>query len=347
MGLELITKNYVCNDNHEVIKNNVKKMLTLPNGFYALQDEHDMWTIANSCGTLMPEISISSNPEKTAPSKSEFQFNSRDHICIFWKNKWHFLTPAGKISENSFDDINIQSGNPNMIGVCQNNLWGFADAWGEIKIPLISTVNSKYFVNNTDIPLPMTIPLTLEDKYTFYNPTTGKPICNILFDTATPFKYYGEINSYISIVTQGEKTNILKSDGSLFFKEYVDSFRIENFGITSVKNNLIGVHAFNGTQILPNEFEYVYYDKKYDVFLIMKNKMYGIACEAGKIIVPCNYEKNIRFGNGLYILEKNGRLVIFKPGIGEIPVPNFYPETYSSEEYFDFLTSVINYQIIN
>ena len=36
MGLKLITKNYVSNDNHELIKSNVKKMLNLPNGFYAL-----------------------------------------------------------------------------------------------------------------------------------------------------------------------------------------------------------------------------------------------------------------------------------------------------------------------
>ena len=158
MELNVIRNQKIFNEKGEVIYPNCKEVAKLPNNYYRIITTDNTHVLCDNNGNIVNNISVF--------------YNSRGHVIVIILEKCYFLLPNFKLSENCFDDIDFGIGNTELVGVCIEDYWGFADINGKIKIP-IKYRHAPYFSQNTDLPL---IVKRDDFNYTFCNPKTGEEI---------------------------------------------------------------------------------------------------------------------------------------------------------------------------
>lgn len=137
------------------------------------------------------------------------------------------------------------------------------------------------------------------------------------YDTIISDNYYNEENKYKQsgyIVGQknqdGYKYGYINNKGSLKIKlEYNDISRVtdidnnEGVYLIAAKNGQYGILK-NGQNIIKNEYQAIEFDKTTRVFIIQKNKNYGVADISGKNIIPTENTNIQAKGQYIYV-EKN------------------------------------------
>ena len=146
----------------------------------------------------------------------------------------------------------------------------------------------------------------------------GTTIVKTEYDNIIGDNYYNESNNYKEagyIVGQknenGYKYGYVNNKGELKLKlEYNDIYRITNIDynqgiylITS-KNGQYGVMT-NYANIINNEYQSIEYDNSNNVFIIQRNKKYGVADISGKIIIPVENTNIQSKGEYIYVERNN------------------------------------------
>lgn len=313
-----------------------KKIVELPNHYFLLLSKFDFWLICDENGNLIPDVELKHDAEKNMPDSSVFVSSGLGHLCVFINNEWRFILPCGKLSENGYDEVCATVGNKDFIAAAVNGEWGFVDVYGNPKTPL-AYERPHYYSNTSDLPLI----LKKGNTYSIFNPITGS-IVKHRADYISPFKYNDNMNKYIAYAKLGSKENFLMADSSeLFLEKFVDCLIINSFGVLTQNFGVTCLYGLDGHVILPNGYESITYVKKWNVFVVRRNGMYGIADINGNVLVPCNYGSKVKFNNNFAIMEKDNTYVLYKFGFGEIAIPEFVPTDKSDDVYTDFLFHVL------
>lgn len=271
MKLNVVKGSHVFDLNWNIIFPNCKDVEVLSENYYKITTTDGICILADNEGNMVRNITV---------------FKRANHIIVMINEKYYFLLSDFMLSENWFDNVDLRSGNNELVEVCVGENWGFADATGKIKIPL-EYEHTHSFSQSTKLPLKV----KNQGKFTFCNPKTGKKICKTLFDSVDFFRYRRELGKYAAKVFIGSKVNLLNENGELLLPEFVDEIRIENFGILVENNGLYGLFDFDFSSIFKIEFSSIFYISQFNYFILNKNKKCGIATDKGDILLPLDYSK--------------------------------------------------------
>ena len=122
----------------------------------------------------------------------------------------------------------------------------------------------------------------------------------------------------------------------------------KNYLIAS-ENGKYGVFV-EKKQIIPNEYQEINYNEELDLFILQKNKKYGVADTSGKIIVDIDKDKIFQRGIYIYISKDENKSVVDK--FGNIVDIDYKKNVYTTDNENFFITtlidnSIVNYGIIN
>ena len=138
-----------------VLPNVYKKAFKLHNGKFVLLNENGFIEVRDQNGNL--QTLINSFGEENFIIQCEPNF-----VCLKDNGKWRFLKEDGTLSEEAFDGIDEKSGTPELIAVCRNGKWGYADSLGNIRIP-IEYEYCYYYSQCTTLP----VLIKINDKFSF------------------------------------------------------------------------------------------------------------------------------------------------------------------------------------
>ena len=165
-----------------------------------------------------------------------------------------------------------------------------------------------------------------DEKYGVIN-IKGTELVNIEYDQISVDGYYTEENQYkyagyiVSNKTnEGYRYGYIDYNGEILEEiEYNELSRVtdvednENVYILCAKNGQYGITK-NGKELIQNEYQSINFSKINNLFLIEKNKKYGITDLNGKIIVPVEYKQIDTLGIYLYANNEQGTTVYNSEG---------------------------------
>lgn len=165
-----------------------------------------------------------------------------------------------------------------------------------------------------------------DEKYGVIN-IKGTELVNIEYDQISVDGYYTEENQYkyagyiVSNKTnEGYRYGYIDYNGEILEEiQYNELSRVtdvednENVYILCAKNGQYGITK-NGKQLIQNEYQSINFSKINNLFLIEKNKKYGITDLNGKIIVPVEYKQIDTLGIYLYANNEQGTTVYNSEG---------------------------------
>lgn len=335
MKLEIATRYTLVDANeqsNQIIPGSYEDIIKLPNGFFALIGD-GFCKICDSSGNPLHLINTRNN-------KKFLAYRMPDFICLNINQTWWFMQKDGKLLASPYDDIDCSIGTDCLIGVCQNGKWGYANNLGKLCIPA-QYEHLHYFSHFSSLP----ILVQYEDKFTFFS-TGEDDISFDMFDTASPFKLEPTLKKFVARVTLNNKKNLLLTDGSFVFDEFVDDFFIhEDSGIITTLDNYKSWYTLNGNKIIENCLSIVP-QKNLPLFVVKKETGYGIIDEFGFPLTDCIYDSQMLLTDKMFILQKDGKLVLYKCYVGEI----FTPETLcskkcSDKEYLEYVLKALNYYL--
>lgn len=328
MKLEIVPRYTLTNENNEpILPEAYEEIIKLPNHFFALM-KGNFCKICTASGNIIHTIRIDSQEKFIISREPSF-------ICLNIGGKWRFLLENGSISTTEFDAISSNMGNDNLMGVCLNGKWGYADSTGTLCIPAIYEY-APYFSHYNEMP----ILVKTCDGSTFYS--TNHDIHFPTFDSATTFKYDPDLCKFVSRVFKSGKRNLLLPDGTLIFDEFVDGFQIiENTGIYVTREKHVDWYTLAGEKLLANYLS-ILPQKNLPFFIVKTETGYGVTDEYGIPITKFVYESKMLLTKKMFILQKDGEYVLFKRNIGEIFTPRTPCESKTTQ---DFLLAVLNYYL--
>lgn len=165
-----------------------------------------------------------------------------------------------------------------------------------------------------------------DEKYGVIN-IKGTELVNIEYDQISVDGYYTEENQYkyagyiVSNKTnEGYRYGYIDYNGEILEEiQYNELSRVtdiednENVYILCAKNGQYGITK-NGKELIQNEYQSINFSKINNLFLIEKNKKYGITDLNGKIIVPVEYKQIDTLGIYLYANNEQGTTVYNSEG---------------------------------
>lgn len=335
MKLEIATRYTLVDANsksNQVIPEAYQEVIELPNYFFALIS-NGFCKICDSDGNTLHLINTR-NVEKF------LIYRKPDFICLNIDQKWWFMQKDGRLYVSPYDDIDSDMGTDTLIGVCINGKWGYADSKGTLRVPA-NYEHFRYFSHSSTLP----ILVKLDDKFTFYN-IANKNIQFELFDSASPFKFEENLNNYVAKVTLNNKQNLLLPNDIFIFDEFVDEFFIyEKQGIITHTGNYASWYTLSGNKIITDCLAIVP-QKDSAFFVVKKETGYGITDRCGFFLTDCIYDPKMLLTERLFILQKDGKFVLFKRNTGEV----FTPQTpcsknCSDKDYLDYALKALNYYL--
>ena len=164
------------------------------------------------------------------------------------------------------------------------------------------------------------------NKYGVIN-IKGNNLVEIKYDSISVDKYYTDENLYknsgyiVSETTnEGYRYGYINTRGNMILKtEYNELNRVNdiqddnNVYLISAKNGLYGVNK-NEENIIPNEYQSITYDKSNNIFVVEKNKKYGVADINGSEIIPVQYNQISITGMYIYAENDQGTTVYTSTG---------------------------------
>lgn len=328
MKLEIVPRYTLVDENSTpILADTYEEIIQLPNNFFALMSGN-FCKICTSSAKVLHTI-------RTGSTDNMIVYRNPNFICLNINGKWRFLLENGSLSTTEFDDVSTKMGNDNLIGVCINEKWGYADSTGTICTPM-EFEYAPHFSHYAKLP----ILVRINGSHTFYD-ITGKVKFD-KFDTAMPFKYEPNLRKFVAQVTREEKKNLLLPDGTLLFDEFVDSFHIiENIGIYVHRKDLCDWYTLSGEKILSNYLS-ISAQKGLPFFVVKTKTGYGVTNEKGVPLTKFVYDHKMLLTKKMFILQKDGEFVLFKRDIGEI----FTPRTSCEDKTVqDFLLSALDYYL--
>ena len=154
------------------------------------------------------------------------------------------------------------------------------------------------------------------------------------------YKYAGYIVS--ETTENGYRYGYVDINGKLVIEtEYNDLSRIANIKkndevyLLVAKDGRYGVLK-NGTQLIPNEYQSIQYDETNDIYVVEKNKKYGVLSSEGKELIPVQYNEIDITGMFIYattadkteVFDKEGKLTNWSSNISILETEN---ENYNIE----------------
>ena len=164
------------------------------------------------------------------------------------------------------------------------------------------------------------------DKYGVIN-IKGVKLVDILYDQISLDNYYTDEDGYgdagyIVYVTtdQGYRYGYVDRNGKEIVEtQYNQLSRViemedeEDIYLICAKNGQYGVLK-NNEIVLENEYQSIRYDEINDVFVVEKNKKFGVSNKEGNIVVPVQYSQIDSTGNYIYAKNEQGTTVYNKDG---------------------------------
>lgn len=335
MKLEIATRYTLVDANsksNQVIPETYKEIIELPNNFFALIGD-GFCKICDSYGSALHLVNTR-NVEKF------IVYRNPDFICLNVSGKWWFMQKDGRLLPSDFDDVDKRMGNDKLIGVRSGEKWGYADCTGKLCIPT-EYEHCRFFSHISTLP----ILVKQNGKFTFYSINDDTAQFG-LFDTATQFKFEANLNTFVAKVTDNGKQNLLLTNGTFLFDEFVDEFFIyKNEGIITTKGHYKSWYTLSGNKIIENCLSIVP-QKDLPLFIVKKETGYGVTDEYGFFLTGCIYDSKMMLTKKIFILQKDGEFVLFKRDVGEIFTPKTHaPKTCSDKDYLDYALKALNYYL--
>lgn len=132
------------------------------------------------------------------------------------------------------------------------------------------------------------------------------------------YKYAGYIVS--DTTENGYRYGYVDLKGKLLVKkEYNDLSRVKEINLKNDVYLLVSKDGRYGLlknqkQVIPNEYQSIRYDKTNNIFIVEKNKKYGVLSAEGKELIPIQYSEIDIIGNFVYVSTNEKKEVFDKNG---------------------------------